>query len=96
VEALFDLIPNSKLQYLNLSYNAMSDENFIILCNCLYMEHNLITHLNVKGNLIGDRSMEVLSSTLHETKITSLNLETNQIGDDGKKIVNLIYVIFFC
>ena len=91
MEALCTLLPNSKLQYLNLSYNAINDKYFTALCNTLYVELNFITHLNVKGNNIGDAGVKVLSSTLHDTKICSLNLEENEIGDDGNIYLLKLY-----
>jgi hypothetical protein len=80
--------PNSTLEYLNLSCNRLTDEDFLILAYALELscKNNTtrLTGLNVADNKLKHETGVALGRILSiNSKLKLLNLNDNKIGDNG-------------
>ena len=74
---------NTKLKYVELSYNAISDDTTIYLSDCLKVNRALC-ELNLSSNKITDKGAEKLAGAINEnTTLQILNISNNQISEKG-------------
>ena len=74
---------NTKLKYVELSYNAISDDVTTFISYCLKVNRALY-ELNLSGNKITDKGAERLAEAIYEnTTLLVLDISNNQISEKG-------------
>ena len=76
-------LPN--LQYLNLNRNNIGREGCITLSNLLQKEASTLTKLHLDSTGIDDKGVEILATSLENTKLKELHLLQNNITEVGCK-----------
>ncbi len=75
---------NCTLTFLNLADNRINDSGVAHLVEALGSQCTALTHLGLRGNMIGDSLVQTLAKALVSNgKLTHLDLRKNSIGDAG-------------
>ena len=70
-----------RLRKLNLWSNGIADYGVEAICNQKHMRN--LTHLDVSGNLLTNRTAVAIAAAEHLKTLEELNLRTNNIGREG-------------
>lgn len=72
---------NPNLIRLNLEYNELGPKGIEYIAQGLYQGQSQLKYLNLRGNGIGDRGLDILSEAL--MSISELDLAMNDITPEG-------------
>jgi len=77
---------NKSLTYINLNYNNLGGEGVSIMS--VLIEENCLTSIDLIGNWIGDKDLEVLGNAINKSQvITSVDLRCNFITKNGVRFL---------
>ena len=74
-------LKRSKLRWLRLPNNNISDEGAKEIANCEYFKN--LTELDLYGNVISDDGVKAIANSPHMAKLKKLGLYGNLIEDEG-------------